>query len=117
MLSSCLLDPMVQNRKVKLPFGRFHLLPGNGHQHGVDVSTRDPWQNAIGLRVCSRRGITQLAAEYDERLACDNQLCRSVAAVKVRNLLRGKMRWSQGSKKPSGEQRCGDRTSHVAKST
>lgn len=71
MLNSRLLDPMIQNRKVELSLEGLNLLPGNRHQHGVDVGVRNARQDFIGLR-CPCRRVDQFTAEDNERSATNN---------------------------------------------
>jgi len=83
---------VVQNRKIELPFHGFNLLPGNRHEHGVDVSPCQARQNVVGLRRCTRRRVAQFAAQDDEWAPVDNQLSWLVRTVKVRDLLSQKPR-------------------------
>lgn len=100
------IDPMIQDAEIELTLDWFDLLPGNRHQHGVDMQFCNPRKNAICLSRRSRRGIPQLAAENQVWLSVDDQLSSMIELANFRRL-DGACRQEAGEP-ACGEQQCAD---------
>jgi hypothetical protein len=72
---------MIENRKVKLALTRFQSVPGDRHQDGIDVGTREARQDANRLRRGASRRIAELTAKNEERPAIHYQLRRAGFAI------------------------------------
>ena len=55
LLLTSYIDPVVENLKVKMAFCRLCLLPGDGHQDGVDVQFGQARENGVCLCCCPGR--------------------------------------------------------------
>src|SRR5436309_2003237 len=81
------VNPVIEDREVKVIFCPFDLFPGDRHQYRVDVDGREPWENRIGLCCGPRRRVPQLSAQNEKRFASHLQLPYAVFSFDLRQFL------------------------------
>lgn len=73
-MAACSADQSIDARKIEAALHWLDQLPGHRRDHRVQMHLLEPGPRGLELREAGGRGIRQLAAEDQERLAVDDEL-------------------------------------------